>query len=304
MSETAFHATTGSLWRTSFELDDGLAQAVFERLDGIGLSLAMHEAAGDGGFAVERWRVEIIEAEKPKRAEQRKRLRKMLAEIAPDLADMAIEEVSEADWTARMRQEFPPVEAGRFFVHGKGQMPPPGKVGIQIEAGLAFGSGEHATTKGCLLALNQILGRRPLRRVVDMGTGSGILAIAAAKAARTSVLAVDTDPVAVEVAAKNAQDNGVSDRVTAIAGDGFSAPGLFHPKGHDLIFANILANPLIRMAHRLERSMAAQGYAILAGLIDEQAGRVESAYRRAGLQLAHRLDMDRWVILTMRKRWR
>ena len=303
MSGQAFHATTGPLWRTSFVLDDSVAQQVFDRLDGVGLSTAMHEEAGDGGFAVERWRIEIVEAERVRRADQRKRLLKLVGDLVRDL-DLRVEEVSEAQWTAALRQDFPPIDAGRFFVHGKAHTPPAGKIAVAIEAGLAFGSGEHATTRGCLLAFDRILGRRPFRRVVDMGTGSGILAIAAAKATQARVLAVDIDPVAVEVAAKNAAENGVADRVTTIAGDGFAAPGLFHPKGHDVIFANILANPLVAMAHRLERSLAAQGHAILSGLIDDQAPDVEGAYRRAGLQLAHRLVLDRWVVLTMRKRWR
>lgn len=298
-----FHATTGSLWRTSFILDDGLAQQVFDRLDEMGLSVGMFEHEGDGGLTVERWRMEIVEGERPKLKAQRQRLLDLAGDLIASLPDLAVEEVTEAAWTAAMRREFPPVDAGRFFVHGKAQANevPPGRIAIEIEAGLAFGSGEHATTKGCLLAFDEILPRRAWRRILDMGTGSGILAIAAAKATDALVLAVDVDPVAVEVAAQNVANNGVADRVACRAGDGFHTPGVFHPRGYDLIFANILANPLIGMADDLAKVLAPAGVAILSGLIDEQAVRVEAAYRRAGLLTRRRLMLDRWVVITLRQ---
>lgn len=303
MSGDLFHATTGSLWRTSFVLDDGLAQAVFERLDELGLSIGMFEEQGDGGFAVERWRMEIVEAERPDPQAQRARILELAGDLIPSLPDLAVEEVTETAWTEAMRREFPPVEAGRFFVHGQAQADqlPPGRIAIRLEAGLAFGSGEHATTKGCLLAFDRLLPRRPWRRILDMGTGSGILAIAAAKATQAKVLAVDVDPVAVEVAAQNMEENGVAGRVRCLAGDGFRTPGLFHPKGYDLIFANILANPLVAMAEDLARALAPGGVAILSGLIDEQAPRVEAAYRRAGLRARRRLMLDRWAVITLRQ---
>jgi ribosomal protein L11 methyltransferase len=247
--------------------------------------------------------MEIVEAERPKLKAQRKRLLDLAGDLVPSLPDLAVEEVTEAAWTEAMRREFPAVDAGRFFVHGKAQADqvPVGRIAIEIEAGLAFGSGEHATTKGCLLAFDEVLPRRAWRRILDMGTGSGILAIAAAKATHASVLAVDVDPVAVEVAAENVRNNGVADRVTCLAGDGFHTPGVFHPRGHDLIFANILANSLIAMAEQLAKVLAPGGTAILSGLIDEQAVRVESAYRRAGLLSRRRLMLDRWVVITLRQ---
>ncbi|WP_051328923.1 50S ribosomal protein L11 methyltransferase [Geminicoccus roseus] len=298
-----FHATTGSLWRTSFVLDDGLAQSVFERLDEMGLSVGMFEHEGDGGFAVERWRMEIVEADRPELKAQRARLLELVGDLVPAIPDLAIEEVTEEDWTEAMRREFPPVDAGRFFVHGQAHADqvPPGRIAIAIEAGLAFGSGEHATTKGCLLAFDQLLPRRSWRRILDMGCGSGILAIAAAKATDAQVLAVDVDPVAVEVAAENVRDNGVADRVRCLAGDGFATPGVFHPRGYDLIFANILANPLVAMAPQLAKALAPGGVAILSGLIDEQVPRVEGAFRRAGLQGRRRLMLDRWAVLILRR---
>jgi ribosomal protein L11 methyltransferase len=303
LSGDVFHATTGSLWRTSFVLDDGLAQDVFERLDELGLSVGMFEHEGDGGFAVERWRMEIVEAERPEPERQRARLLELAGDLVGEIPDLAVEEVTEEAWTAAMRREFPPVEAGRFFVHGHAHADqvPKGRIAIAIEAGLAFGSGEHATTKGCLLAFDQILPRRPWRRILDMGTGSGILAIAAAKATDAAVLAVDVDPTAVEVAAQNVIDNGVADRVRCLAGDGFQAPGVMHPRGYDLIFANILANPLVAMAGSLAKALAPGGIAILSGLIDEQAPRVEAAYRRAGLHGRRRMMLDRWAVITLRK---
>ncbi|WP_159710775.1 50S ribosomal protein L11 methyltransferase [Geminicoccus flavidas] len=303
MSDELFHATTGSLWRTSFVLPDGLAQAVFERLDDLGLSAGMFEHEGDGGFQVERWRMEIVEAERPEPEAQRRRLLELIGDLVPDLPDFRIEEVTEATWTEAMRREFPPVEAGRFFVHGAAHADqvPEGRLPIRVEAGLAFGSGEHATTRGCLLAFDRLLPRRSWRRILDMGTGSGILAIAAARTTRASILAVDVDPTAIEVASGNVAENGVADRVRCVAGDGFHTPALFHPRGYDLIFANILANPLVAMADQLARNLAPGGFAILSGLIDEQAPRVEAAYRRAGLHNLRQLRLDRWVVITARK---
>ena len=134
-----------------------------------------------------------------------------------------------------------------------------------------------------------------------MGTGSGILAIGAAKLGAMDVLAIDVDETAVEVAAANVAKNGVADRITCRAGDGFHTAGVHRPSGYDLIFANILARPLIAMAHDLARSLKPGGTAVLAGLIDDQAPLVEAAYRRAGLRTRRRLVIDRWVIVSLRR---
>lgn len=207
--------------------------------------------------------------------------------------------VAERDWLAENRRAFPPQHIGRFFIHGSHwrETPPVGFVAVEIDAASAFGTGEHPSTRGCLLAFDRLARRRRFRRVRDIGTGSGILAIAAAKLLRGPVAASDIDPEAVRVARHHARRNGVSNlvRIECQAG---AASGRH---ANDLIFANILARPLMRMARDLSRSLAPGGRAILSGLLTRQEPSVLAAYRDQGLVLDFRLVIDGWSILVLRK---
>ena len=238
------------------------------------------------------------------------RLVRRLAAIAEQvgLAELDLESlpVPEEDWVARTASQFPPQRIGRFWVHGSHVVaaPPADAVPILVNAGLAFGSGEHATTRSCLLALDRIARRRRLRRVLDLGCGSGILGIAAARCWPARVIAADVDPAAVQVTASNARANGVGDHVRAVASNGL-ADSLVRRRGpYDLVLANILAEPLIRVAPAVARVMAARGQVVLSGLLDRQVADVLAAYRRHGLRLAFTIGEGPWATLVLSRRGR
>lgn len=205
-------------------------------------------------------------------------------------------------WLARTRAAFPEQRVGRFAIRGT-HLPgarAPGRLTLLLDAGAAFGSGEHGSTRGCLRALQRIAHRRP-RRILDLGTGSGILALAAAKLLRRPVLATDLDPWAVAVAARNVALNSARGRVRVVPADGWRHRAVRAGRPYDLVLANILARPLAAMARDLARALAAGGTAILAGLLASQARQVLAAHRRIGLRLDFALVEERWITLVLRK---
>ena len=206
------------------------------------------------------------------------------------------------DWVKATLEELVPVRAGRFIVHGAHDRSkvPPNKIGIEIEAALAFGTGHHGTTRGCLLLLDEVLKAYRPRRVLDVGTGTGVLAIAAAKALRIGVLASDIDPLAARVAADNARLNGTGDLVETIRASGFAAPEFAQRGPFDLVLANILANPLRQMATPMARHLAPSALVILSGLLPPQAQGVISAYRARGLVLERQIQVEGWSSLLLR----
>lgn len=206
-------------------------------------------------------------------------------------------------WLARTAESFPEQPIGRRFLVRPTHLPDPrthGRIVLRLDAGLAFGSGEHASTRGCLLALERIAHRRP-RRLLDLGTGSAILALAAAKLLRRPVLATDIDPWSVRVAAENARLNGAQRLVSAQLADGWRHRAVRAGR-YDLVFANILARPLCAMARDLTTHLAPGGTAILAGLLGTQARMVLAAHRRQGLVLEARHDVGPWTTLVVRRR--
>jgi ribosomal protein L11 methyltransferase len=216
--------------------------------------------------------------------------------------DIRFDTVEARDWVKASLQELVPVRAGRFIVHGQHDRAnvPPNKLGIEIEAALAFGTGHHGTTRGCLLLLDSVLKSRRPRRVLDLGTGTGVLAIAAAKALHSAVLASDIDPSSVQVARDNARLNGTGNRVQTVRATGFSAPQFNEHGPFDLVLANILANPLRQMATPMARHLAPSASVILSGLLPSQAGGVIAAYRARGLVLLRHLRIEGWSSLLMR----
>lgn len=206
-------------------------------------------------------------------------------------------------WLARNLEQFPEQLIGqRFAVRGGHETAPlvPGRFTLTIDAGLAFGSGEHGSTRGCLRALERIAHLKP-RRILDLGTGSGILAMAAAKLLRRPVTATDIDPWSVRVTAQNAALNGVAKLIRPALADGWRTRASRAGAPYDLVFANILARPLCSMAHALSTHLAPGGHAILAGLLATQERMVLAAHRRQGLVLEQRFPEGQWTALLLRR---
>ena len=215
-----------------------------------------------------------------------------------------VSELPEIDWVAKVRRDLSPVEAGRFLVYGShdADKVPADKVGLLIEASMAFGTGHHGTTLGCLRAVDRLdsEGFRG-RKVVDIGCGTAVLAMAAARIWADPVLASDIDAIAVEVAQVNIAANGLEDRVRCLEATGFAHPELQAAAPFDLVFANILMGPLIDLAPEMGRVTAGGGYAILSGLLVTQAEQVQAAYAQAGFSLHFREDIGDWATLTLKR---
>lgn len=216
----------------------------------------------------------------------------------------AISRVEDRDWVAQVRRELHPVEAGRFVVHGghDADRVPPNRVALRIEAAMAFGTGHHASTRGCLLLFDRMLrrGLRP-RRVADIGCGTGVLAMAAARALRVPCVATDIDPVAVATARENAGLNALAPWVRCAVGPGTRAAELRRAAPFDLVFANILAAPLRRLAPEVARVLAPGGRVILAGILARQVAGVLGVYRGHGFRVEDRLRLGEWVSLALRR---
>jgi ribosomal protein L11 methyltransferase len=295
--------TAADLWRARFTAPEQAVPSLLEQLDELSLSVSAFELDGNGGDPAPNWQVELLLAEEPDPRQLRATLEETCRAAGCPLHDLALERVPDTDWLAATARQNPPVLAGRFVVHGSHARDeiPPDRIAIEIDAGLAFGSGEHATTQGCLTALGGLRHLRP-RAVLDLGCGSAVLAIAAARQwPRARVLAADNDPVAVRVAAENVGINAVRTRVRTLVSEGYASPWLRHAAPFDLILANILADPLIELAPALVAHLARPGHAILSGLLDRQADAVLAAHRRRGLRLLHRHDIGPWTTLVLRR---
>jgi len=228
-----------------------------------------------------------------------------LLSTAFEAKPFVVSEVPEVDWVAHVRRELAPVEAGRFFVfgsHDADKVPDDGRIPLQIEATVAFGTGHHNTTLGCLLAWDRLYtgGFRPAR-VADIGCGTAVLAMAAAKVLPDAVImASDIDKVAVDVAVANVGINDLAGRIACLEAAGFAHSDL-QKAPFDLVFANILKGPLIELAPEMARYTAPQGVVILSGLLVVQAEAVTAAYVAAGFDPVHRDDLGEWSALVLRR---
>jgi ribosomal protein L11 methyltransferase len=287
-----------------------LADFLTESLEEQDVAVAAYEAANGG------WAVAVYFSAPPNETA----LRALVAlEISAEAANaLVFERVEQKDWVAASLQGLAPVEAGRFLVHGRHDRAHVrgSRIGVEIEAALAFGTGHHGTTRGCLLALDAIAQRHvlhlsPLRgererrtrgiRILDVGTGTGVLAIAAAKALKTRVLASDNDPLAVRVARENARTNRAAPWVELIHATGVDAGRFRARRPFDLILANILLGPLVRLARPMVRLLAPGGRIVLSGLLTHQAQPVLMAYRAQGLALERRIMLEGWTTLVLRR---
>jgi ribosomal protein L11 methyltransferase len=288
------------VWRISAEVTGGeAALAVAAALDEMaGAVSAFESAPGDPV-----WQVEAYPWGPVLDTALEIRLALLAAEAGGQLVRIAEERLHERDWLAENRRAFPPLHIGRFFLYGSHWTAgvPAGAIGVEIEAAAAFGTGEHPSTRGCLLALDALARHRRFRRPLDIGTGSGVLAIAAAKRLHRRVLASDIDCAAVRVAARHVRRNGLAGRVRLACAPGYRSRAL-RRSDYDLVFANILARPLARMARDLRRALAPGGVAVLAGLLRRQEALVLAAHRAQRLSLQRRLLIEGWATLVLRRR--
>jgi ribosomal protein L11 methyltransferase len=231
----------------------------------------------------------------------RETLLRLIEQAGKDgVGPLRIEEIAPEDWVTLSQGKRGPVQAGRFVVHGshdRGKVPRR-RTTIEIDAGQAFGTAHHTSTRGSLLALDDHLKRRRPRRIVDIGTGTGILAIAAAKVLRRPVVASDSDPIAVAIAAGNARHNGVKPQLTVLRAAGFLHPRLWRCKA-DLVLANLLERALYELAPAFARHISAGGTAILSGLTQTQARAIEARTRAHGFALEKRIILDGWATLVI-----
>ncbi|WP_323020313.1 50S ribosomal protein L11 methyltransferase [Pararhodobacter sp.] len=219
-------------------------------------------------------------------------------------AEFAISELPEIDWVAHVRRELKPVEAGRFFVYGShdAEKLPADRIGLLIEAAMAFGTGHHGTTLGCLKALDRLAtGGFHGKNVIDVGCGTAVLAMGAAKIWPETVLATDIDQVAVDVAEANVVANGLAGRVECLEAMGFDHDLIHARAPYDLVFANILKGPLIQIAPDMARHTEAGSLAILSGLLNTQAADVLAAYQAAGFTEVEREEIGDWTTLVLRR---
>lgn len=277
--------------------DEG--QTLFAALEDVALSVFLHNKdCADGND----WEVTLMTEGAP----DLDALHAMATALVPlPRGAVTAEEQPDEDWLLHVHRHFPPLSIGRFFIYGShydGDIPH-GTLSLRIDAATAFGSGEHETTRGCLLALQDLYdgGFKPAR-ILDMGCGSGILALAALKLwPEAAALCIDIDPESVVVTHRHAQLNGLGNGVTAEAGDGYAAPRVDAMAPYDLILANILAGPLIDMAPELARVLAPSGYAVLSGLLARQEDEVAKAHLAAGLAATRSLPVGDWRALVFQK---
>ena len=260
------------------------------------------EPTGVGVFEVEDgsglWEVGAYFVEKPDEAGL------ALLATAFEAKPFAVSELPEVDWVAHVRRELTPVQAGRFFVYGShdADKVPEGSVALLIEAAMAFGTGHHGTTLGCLRALDKLANDGFVgENVADIGCGTAVLAMAAAKIWPNPVLASDIDMQAVDVARANVASNGLDGQVICIEAAGFDAPELKAAAPFDLVFANILKGPLISLAPDMSDSLIPGGYAILSGILNEQADEIVGVYAENGFNLIDRAEIVEWTTLILQK---
>jgi len=290
------------LTQASLRIQAHAAYVLSDLLEGLetpqALSVTAFEIPGTAEFTVQ-----AFYADPPDAAHLRELLTPLFEALQIAPPQIIFSEIQNRDWVSDSLRDLPPVRAGRFVVAGQHALSqaPRSAIRLHIEAGQAFGTGHHQTTTGCLLALDTLARRTRRRRVLDLGCGSGVLAMAAAKLWRRQVYASDIDPVAVRVARENAVRNGLGALVRPVTAAGLNHPAIADAAPYDLIMANILARPLIALAAPVARYIAPGGYIVLSGLLHSQEAAVRSAYATKGLYLARRFVRGEWPTLLLRK---
>jgi ribosomal protein L11 methyltransferase len=289
--------TQSTLWEIVIELPTGDHRDVFEE------ALADF-VTGQASFEVDgtpHWRLTGYAEGPPDEAAITASVAAAAASAGQEAPAISFAPIVDKDWVAEVEKTLTPIHVPPYYVFGSHirGAPPANSIAIQIDAGLAFGTGNHETTQGCLQALEAVCADRPPAAPIDIGTGSGILAIAIAKRFNVDVMASDIDPIAIDVARENAGINGVEARLSFVVCDGLDDPGIVSAAPYDLIIANIVANPLIALAPGISNISAGGGHVILSGILLEQADSVVSAYAGNGLSLKDRIDLGNWSTLIL-----
>lgn len=276
------------LWQLSITLPLPDCTAIEQIFEEQALTISTIEAVPDGSL----WRLELLFEGEPNSG----LLGQLPADLAYDLAPLIAK-----DWVTESQKMLPPVDAGRFYIHGShdARHPTISRHDLTIDAGRAFGTGLHETTFGCLLALDDLRKKRNFRNPLDLGCGSGVLALAIAKAWGKPVLASDIDLDAVIVTRENAQKNGLAPLITAVHATGLNDRLLQGKAPYDLIVANILARPLVKMASDISAALDQNGYLLLSGLLGRQETLVRNSYRLQGLHLYRRYVIGDWHALVL-----
>jgi len=293
---------TAPLIQTTLKLPAFAAPSVADLLEGLdepqALSVASFEIPGTTDFNIEALYPEAPSAENLQRS-----IAPLIEALQIAMPQITLSPLEDRDWVAQSLADLPPIAAGRFFIAGAHGLDraPRAAIRLHVEAGQAFGTGHHETTLSCLLALDYIARRRRFTRVLDLGCGTGVLGMAAAKLWRRKVIASDIDPIAVHVTRENAVRNGLAAFMRPVTAAGFAHPAIAGAAPYDLVLANILARPLMRLATPMARRVAPGGYVILSGLLRTQEAAVRSAYGTQGLFLERRFLRNEWSTLLLRK---
>jgi ribosomal protein L11 methyltransferase len=288
----------GSCWLVVFDVPDVAAARFMAALEPFCVSVAAVRTGKPGVT-----RIEGIAAEPPPAGLLAAALALAAASAGIPEPHPVTQPLAPRDWLDVSLRAWPPIRAGRFFLKGshfRGAVPA-GSVPLTIDAGTAFGTGRHESTMGCLLALDRLAKRLPVARALDVGCGSGVLALAVAKTWNASVLACDIDAEAVRVTRANAARNGLAGRVRAVMSCGVRAVAVRNGAPYDLVTANILARPLVLMAPGIARLAAPGSAVVLSGLLESEGSGVLSAYRGQGLRLLFRLDIGGWRTLVLER---
>lgn len=292
ISKTKLYAVTVDF---DFKPETAWRLALEEALEPLGAALVSFETDGGKG-----WHIEVIGEAKPSAVTVKAALKpfgnlKAVIGVVPD-----------KDWLAESRKGLAPIKMGPFFIHGEHDRgkAPKNMIPLEIDAGMAFGTGRHETTSGCVKALLKLSKVMKVKKALDIGTGTGILAFAVYHLFGVSVLAGDNDKDAVRVARENAAINGLKKHIRVLASDGYRAKSIRENGPYDLVTANILANPLISLAPDLAKSLAKNGRAILSGLLRTQEKDVLAAHQAVGLELDFRLRQNDWSVLVLKRKFR
>ena len=285
--------------RLSLSVSAQTAPVFEEALETLGGALVTEAGDADGPVSLD-----IYLTQAPEKPEILALLTAAALAANVDVPHYRLVVLPDVDWVSESQKGLPVIRAGKFYLYGSHieERPPANVVPLLIDANAAFGTGRHESTFGCLMALDQIAKSTRCRRALDMGAGSGILAMAAAKLWRVPVLAVELDPVAVNVARANVRLNGLQSHVTVCLAAGYAPRPVGGAAPFDLVFANILAGPLMAMATSLSRHLAPGGVAVLSGILRSQARAVIARHRAVGLTLDRRISFGDWVTLVLRRK--